>query len=166
MKEHIVMALSEQFDRWEDLLESLSEEQLTTPQFDLNWSVKDVIAHLWARQQISVARLEAGKLHREPEYPKWMVESNAEWEDDADYTNGLTFEKHHDKPWSEVHKNWREGFLRLLELGNEITELNLLDTGANPWLKGYSLAFILVASHDHHQEHLDKLLPWVRESRK
>lgn len=26
-----------------------------------------------------------------------------------------------------------------------------------PWLKGYSLAFILVASYDHHQEHFEKL---------
>jgi len=28
---------------------------------------------------------------------------------------------------------------------------------------GYSLAFILVASYDHHQEHLEKLLAWLTE---
>ncbi len=35
--------------------------------------------------------------------------------------------------------------------------------GRYPWLRGYSLAFILVASYDHHQEHIEKLLAWLGE---
>ena len=46
MKEHILAALREQFESWEKLLTSLSEEQITAPHFDLDWSIKDVIAHL------------------------------------------------------------------------------------------------------------------------
>jgi hypothetical protein len=38
-----------------------------------------------------------------------------------------------------------------------------LDGDWYPWLKGYSLASILVASYDHHQEHLGKLLDWLQE---
>jgi hypothetical protein len=30
-------------------------------------------------------------------------------------------------------------------------------------LNGYSLAFILVASYDHHQEHLEKLSRWLQD---
>jgi len=59
MKEHILAALREQFNRWEELLANLSEEQLTAPSFDYNWSIKDVIAHLWGWQQISIARWKA-----------------------------------------------------------------------------------------------------------
>ena len=40
MKEHILAALREQ------LLLSLSEEQMNAPHFDLCWSIKDVMAHL------------------------------------------------------------------------------------------------------------------------
>ena len=47
------------FDRWELLLASLSEKQLTDSNLPSNLSVKDVIAHLWAWQQLSVARAEA-----------------------------------------------------------------------------------------------------------
>lgn len=163
MKDHILTALREQFDSWEELLASLSEEQITAPHFDLDWSIKDVIAHLWGWQQISIARMEAGMLDREPEFPKWVIELQGVWEENADQTNARIYEINHEKPWSEVYQNWRDGFLRFLELGNKISERDLLDGDKYPWLKGYSLAFILVASYDHHQEHLEKLVDWLRE---
>src|SRR5512138_1680218 len=117
MKEHILAALREQFDSWDILLTSLSEEELASPHFDLDWSIKDVMAHLWAWQQITIARLEAGLHDRRPEFPKWMVD-HEDWEENANQTNALTFEMNHSKPWSETHQNWRQGFLRLLELGD------------------------------------------------
>jgi hypothetical protein len=163
MKDHILAALREQFKSWEELLASLSEEEITAPHFDYDWSIKDVIAHLWAWQQISSARMEGGLNNREPELPKWIVNNIEGWEEDADRVNALTFETNHEKPWSEIHQNWKEGFLRFLELGNEISERDLLNGDRYRWLKGYSLAFILVASYDHHQEHLEKLLNWLQE---
>ena len=166
MKEHILAALREQFHHWEGLLATLSEEQITTPHFDLNWSIKDVIAHLWAWQQISIARMEAGVKDREPEFPKWIVASVENWEEDADRVNALTFETQHTKLWSEIYENWRNGFLKLLRLGNQISERASLDGNSYTWLKGYSLATILIASYDHHQEHLEKLLASLREHEK
>jgi hypothetical protein len=162
MKEHILAALREQFNQWEKLLASLSEEQITTPQFDFDWSIKDMMAHLWAWQQISIARMEAAGQDREPEFPKWIVNIGEDWEENSDRVNALTYETNHEKPWSEIHRIWREGFLRFLELGDKISEKDLLDSGRYPWLRGYSLAFILVASYDHHQEHLEKLLEWLK----
>jgi hypothetical protein len=158
MKEHILAALREQFDSWEGLLASMDEKQITTPRFDYDWSIKDVIAHLWAWQLISIARMEAGLQDREPEFPKWIIELGKDWEEDADRVNALTFETNHEKPWSEIYRNWKNGFLRFLEAGKEISERDLLDGDRYRWLKGYSLAFIFVASYDHHQEHLEKLL--------
>jgi len=165
MKDHILTALREQFDRWEELLASLSEEQLTTPSFDLDWSIKDVMAHLWGWQQISIARMEGGLYNREPEFPQWVTELGTVWEEDANQTNARIYENFHKKSWTEVHQNWRDGFLRFLELGNGISERDLLDGDKYPWLKGYSLAFILVASYDHHQEHLEKILSHLGEHR-
>ena len=163
MRDHILAALREQFERWEELLASLSEEQITAPRFDLDWSIKDVITHLWAWQQISIARMEAGLYDREPVFPKWIVESNEDWEENANRTNAVTFERYHHKPWSEIYQNWREGFLRLLALGKEIPEKDLLDSARYRWLNGYSLAFILIASYEHHQEHFEKLTEWLRK---
>ena len=87
MKGHILAALREQFEHWEELLASLSEEQITAARFDLDWSIQDMIAHLWARQQISIARMEGGVHDRAPEYPQWITDIGEEWEEDADQTN-------------------------------------------------------------------------------
>jgi hypothetical protein len=162
MKEHILAALREQFESWEELLASLREEQITAPKFGLEWSLKDVMAHLWAWQQISIARMEAGMLDREPEYTQWIMSVGEDWEENADQVNAVIFENNHEKPWPEVYQKWRNGFLQFLELGNNISERDLLNGDKYPWLKGYPLAFILVASYDHHQEHFEKLSEWLR----
>ena len=166
MKEHILAALREQFESWEELLVSLNEEQINAPHFDFDWSVKDVVAHLWAWQQISIARMETGVQDREPQYPEWIVNIGEDWEQEADRVNALTFENNHNKPWSEIYENWRAGFLRFLALGSEISERNLLDGDRYPWLNGYNLASILVASYDHHQEHLEKLTDWLHKQKR
>ena len=51
LKSHILDALREQALRWEELLLNLSEVQITTHRFDLDWSIQDVVAHLWGWQQ-------------------------------------------------------------------------------------------------------------------
>jgi len=163
MKEHILTALREEFNRWEELLASMSEAHITAALVPSHWSIKDVIAHLWAWQQRSIARLEAARLNREPEFPTWPPELDPESEDNTDDMNAWMYESYRDQPWSKVHQNWRAGFLRFLELATAISERDLLDAGRYPWLKGHPLAFVLLASYDHHQEHLETLLAWLRE---
>jgi len=161
MQEHILNALREQFNRWEEVLGSLSEAQITAPSFDLNWSIQDVIAHLWGWQQISIARMEGGVHDREPEFPKWVAELGEDWEENADQTNAWMYKTYHEQPWSTVHQNWSEGFLRFLEIGERIPEKDLLDGDRYPWLGGFPLASILLSSYDHHQEHFEKLMDWL-----
>jgi hypothetical protein len=163
MKEHILAALTEERDRWEELLASLNEEKITTPLLPSNWSIKDVIAHLQAWQQRSIARVEAAWLNREPEFPRWPEGFDPDSEGNTDRVNAWIYESCREQAWSTVHQNWREGFDRFLELAEAIAEKDLLDSGCYPWLKGHPLAFILVASYDHHQEHLEKTQVWLRE---
>ncbi len=163
MKEHILTALREEFNRWEELLASMGEEQITGLHVLSDWSIKDVIAHLWAWQQISIARMEAARQDREPEFPRWVAELQTDWEGNANQTNAWIYETYREQSWSNVHQNWREGLLRFLELGEGIPEKDLLDASRYPWLAGHPLAFILVASYDHHQEHLEKLIAWLRQ---
>ncbi len=163
MKDHILTALSEQFNHWEGLLANLSDEQLVNPNFDLDWSIKDVINHLWGWQQISVARVNAAMLNREPEFPKWLTSFPGNRDENAGQTNAWIYNNFHNQSWSESNKNWREGFLQLLDFGKMVSERDLLDGDRYPWLKGYSLAAILVASYEHHQEHLEKMINWLQK---
>ena len=163
MKDHILAALREELNQWEELLTNMSDEQITTPQPPSNLSTKDVIAHLRVWQQVSIARVEAAVLGKEPEFPEAPPELDLETENNVDGINAWIYDTYRDQPWPSVYQAWREGFLRLLELGGAVPERELLDSGRYPWLKGHPLSFILIASYDHHQEHLDGLRAWLQE---
>ncbi len=163
MKQHILTALSEELDRWEGLLAGLSEQQLTASLQPSAWSIKDVIAHLMAWQQRSMARLEATVLNRQPEFPKWVTDLDPDSEASPDQTNAFIYETYREQSWSTVHQNWKEGFLQFLELGEALSEEDLLEKEI-PDLKGYPLYMVLVSSYAHHHiEHLEPLLAWLRQ---
>jgi len=163
MKEHILAALQEQYARWEELLAGMDAGQITAPLLPSSWSVKDMIAHLMTWQQRSIARLEAGQSGREPELPIWLPGLDPDAEVNTDQTNAWIYVNCREQSWFHVHQDWRQGFLRFLELGGHIIEKDLLDSSRYPWLQGYSLADVLLGSYDHHQEHLEKLIAWLQE---
>jgi hypothetical protein len=165
MKTHMLAALREEFDEWERVLAGLSETQINAVPQPGELSLKDEIAHLWAWQQRSIARLEAGANNTEPQMPAWWPDATVtrpEESDDheavTDRINAQIYEAYRDLPWAAVYTQWRTDFLRFLELGETIAEPALLDPSRFAWLNGYSLADVLLGSYDHHQEHLEKLL--------
>lgn len=166
MKEHILAALREQYKRWDELLASMSEQQIIRPHLPSEWSTKDEISHLWAWQQRSIARVAAATLDREPDYPKWPPELDPSSDDNTDKINAWIHETTRKDPWAKVYLDWKIGFLHFLELGEKITEKDLLDTGKYPWMRGSPIAFILLASYDHHQEHYDGSIAWLGQSGK
>ena len=164
MHQHILAALSEQFNRWEELLASLSEAQMVGLTLPSQRSIKDDLAHLMAWQQRSIARVEAALLNREPEFPQWPPALDPEAED-VDQINAWIDETYRERPWSTVYQYWSEGFRRFLALSERVSEKDLLDSGRYSWLEGHSLVTILLGSYDHHQEHLEKLLVWLQEQK-
>lgn len=163
MKEHIRTALREQFNSWEKFLAGLSHEEILTPLRPSDWTIKDVLVHLWAWQQRSIARFEAALSGREPEYPNWPTGRDPDAEGVTDRTNAWIYETYREQPWSKTYQNWREGFLRFLEISEGVSERDLLDGSRYSWMQGYPLASTLIASYDHHQEHFEQLLEWMQE---
>ena len=162
-KQQMLAALRDVFHRWEGLLAGMSEEQVSTPRAPSALSIKDELAHLRAWQQRSIARLEAALHGGEPQAPPWMTQSDPEAPGELDRTNERIFEMHRRQSWASVHRDWRDGFLRFLELCEAVPEADLLAPGKYPWLEGYPLMAVLQGSHDHHrEEHLEPLLEWLK----
>jgi hypothetical protein len=163
MKEHLLAALKEQLNNWEELLDHLSNNQINILLVPSDWSVKDVLSHLRAWQQRSIARLEAAIFDREPIFPNWLPELDPDLEVNTDQINAWIYETHRDESWVTVRQNWKDGFSRLLELGESISERDMMDESKYTWMETRPLALILIGTYDHHQEHLDKLLAWLKE---
>ena len=153
-KAQIITMLRDEFNRWEELLAESSEAQITADNRIENLSIKDIVAHLTAWQQISVARLEAAWHHREPEFPNWPPELDPVTETNADQINAWIYETYQERPWSDVYQEWRDRFLHFLALAEAIPEADLIEVGKYAWLKEYPLAAVLAGSY----EHLEPLL--------
>ncbi|MEZ4657837.1 MAG: DinB family protein [Caldilineaceae bacterium] len=165
MKTHILAALREEFDHWERVLANLSEAQITAVPQPGEMSIKDEIAHLWAWQQRSIARMEAGVDNTEPQMPPWWPDATVTRADAAvdheeinDRINAQIYELYRDHTWAEVYAQWRAAFHHFLNVSEQVPEPALLDASRFAWLSGYSLADVLLGSYDHHQEHLDGLM--------
>jgi len=69
-KGQLILQLREELNLWEDLLAGIHVERITSPDYLADRSIKDIIAHLTAWQQISVTRMEAARNQTKPEYPE------------------------------------------------------------------------------------------------
>jgi hypothetical protein len=160
-KQDILAMLNVEFNRWENLLGKMSEPQLTTRQLPSGWSIKDVMAHLMTWQKRSTARMEAGLLNHNPEFPAWLDGIDPNEEEPVDQINAWIFETNRDRPWQDVYRDWRNGYLTLMELSEQIPEDVLMESGRFSWLGDYPLSAVLVGSLEHHDEHIDELLGWL-----
>jgi hypothetical protein len=161
LKQHVLAALREQLEDWDALLAGLDAAQIAAPLTPEAWTIKDVMAHLWAWQQVSTARIEAALQKREPRLPAWFTALGSGAEEDPDRVNAWVYRAYHAAPWEEIHAMWREGYRRLLELCDPFTEQDLLDWGRYPWLEhGIPLVLVLIATYNHHQEHYEKIRAW------
>ena len=155
-KKQMLTRLNSEFNSWETLLGTLSEAQITAPQ-PSDMSIKDVMAHLMAWQQISIARLEAALNDRESVPMPWPDELGPEPEGEPDEINAWFHEKYQGQSWNNVYQAWRTGFLRFLELAQAVPEADLLAPGQYHWLEDYPLMAVLEGSYEHHREHMDTL---------
>ncbi len=157
LQQHILAALQEQMEEWDEYLSALTPEQIQTPIKESDWTVKDVVAHLAAWQELSNARLEAALSGREPLPPDWMSGIDPDREESTDEINARIYARYQALTWAEVHTRWLNGYRHLIETATLIDEPTLLDGDRTPWLHGYSLADVLIGTYDHHREHEIKL---------
>lgn len=164
-KAQLITMLRDEFNRWEALLDSLTELQIMTPMSPSHWNIKDLMAHLRAWQQRTIARLEAALDDREPVFPQWGEGIDIEDHANIDVVNAWIYEAHRDDAWPVVYHNWRNGFLRVIELAEAIPEKDLLEPGRYAWMwDDEPLAVILQSSYEHHHiEHYEPLLEWLEK---
>ncbi len=161
-KEDILRKLTDVFTNWQELISSLSEQQILQPLSPSDWTIKDIVVHMWAWQQASVARAEAALEDREPWYPGWWEVCGPDPEEDVDRTNAYIYNTYRDVAWLQVYGDWEEQFQRFVELNRQIPEQNMTEAGKYAWMGNSPLIASPRASWDHHQEHYDITSEWLK----
>ena len=155
--------LTDIFNRWNYHLTRMTEDEVFTRAVHPTRSIKDDVAHVWFWQRLTVARTKAVVNNSTPNFDWWPHEIDRESAEDS-VINEWIFKTYLQKPWSEVYKDWKEGFVQLITLTEQIDEKDLLDPKKFLWLKGYPLIVVLSGSYNHHRIHLEKILDTINDS--
>lgn len=163
-KAQMIGALQEEFDRWDALLSPLNETQATTPLNEGGWSVKDIVAHLYAWQHVSIARLDAAVEHHAPNFPPAPPQFDLDTENDVNGINDWFHETYREWRWLEIYQSWRAEFMRYIDRASALSDEDLLDPARYPWMHGHPLAESLRGSHEHHHvDHFDEVRDWLSQ---
>jgi hypothetical protein len=165
VKAEWISSLEEEYRLWQDLLSGFSEEQLAARRLPASLSIKDVVAHLWAWQQFSIARLEAALHGREPHYAGWPEGFQPDAEDALEDINARIHAANRDRSWQDVYRDWHAGFQRFIDLAQAVPEDDLTAEGKYPWIRGLPLYLVLEGSYRHHlEEHRQPLQEWLAQA--
>jgi hypothetical protein len=147
----------------EEILSSLDRQQMTAPVLDDGWSVKDSLAHLADGESLLTGWVAAYRRGETPVF--WAPGFEAADEDDTmqmDRYNAYVYEKYKDLPLEEVLEEFREAFLRTVELVSSLSESELFDPDYFPQRKGRALIPLIAGdSYEHYGEHIGWIRRWL-----
>ena len=153
-----INTMKAEFRLWLELLSGITAEEAAEPNRIGVMSIKDLLGHLTAWQQITAARLEAALEDRDPDFSEWPPEfSDPDTEELLDQINAWIYETHRSKTWDKSVAEWRIRFERLIKLAEAVPEEDLEKENKYPWIAGYPLSAVLVGTTNHHREHREEL---------
>jgi hypothetical protein len=146
------------YSQFEDILSRLSEEQMTTPDVNGSWSVKDNIIHLTVWQNHFLDRLQS-IIDGKTTAPEFMPGLTTD-----DEINEHIYQQNKDRPLAEVLADFRTSYQRVLTAVQSMSEESL--NAPIPWSKSGNLVWQLVVgdTYEHYEEHGDTIRRWLESS--
>jgi len=134
-----------EYDALEKLLAPLTPDQMTQPGTMGEWSVKDVLAHLYEWQQMFFGWYQAGLRGETPALPgrgyKW---------NQLPALNQEIYETYCAAPLDEILAKFRASHQQTIDLLHSLPEEILFTQGAYPWLGDHTLATFITANTGSH----------------
>jgi len=155
-KSKMMNSITQERKLLEELIFSLSEEQLLQPTLEGGWSVKDIMAHITSWEGLMIGWLKTTKLGEIPQ----MLPPGLTW-DDLDIWNDRIYSENKDMPLSLVIDNFHASHQIALKTVEGFSEDELMNPDRYAWRDGKPLATIVAANtYWHYAEHREQLLKW------
>jgi hypothetical protein len=146
-KTQLLDVVRNEYQKLEKFLSTLTPEQITSPPAPGEWSVKDILAHLYEWQQMFFRWYEAGLRAETPAVPapgyKWSQ---------LPTLNQAIYEEFRDLPLEEVVSLFRESHQKTVKLIESLSESDLTSPGLYKWMNQNALmAYINANTGSHYQ---------------
>jgi uncharacterized protein (TIGR03083 family) len=135
----------------EDLLATLTPDQMTQPRALGGWSVKDVLAHLTEWEQMFLGWYAAGLRGEKPPTPA----EGYNW-GQLPALNKMIYQKHRQRSLEDVTRQFQASYRQMLELVESLPEADLFVRGLYSWMGQNNLAAFIHANGGGHYK-------WARE---
>jgi predicted transcriptional regulator YdeE len=146
----------EQFHR---MVEPLSDAQMTAPGVQGAWSVKDIVAHVVAWEELMVRWLENVARGETPDMPAFDQAS-------IDRLNEQMYLAHRDEPLAQVMAAFDDGRAPVFESIEAVPEENLLAPCRLGWMKDDPLWHLVGANTFwHYPPHMARITAWLKRTK-
>ncbi len=144
-KAQLLSAMQQEHEALEKSLEALTPDQLTHVSKAAAWSIKDVLAHLMAWEQMCLGWYKAGLRGGVPPLPA----EGYNWAQ-IPALNRVIFDRYHDRPLAEVLKQYRASYRQMLKKVQSLSEEDLFTPGRYEWTKKNALAAYFIGATSSH----------------
>ena len=153
-KDELLNAIKRDRAALEALVARVPDGRMTEPALVGGWSVKDVLAHITAWEQLAL---------------KWIKENKREeltWGENNDEQvntlNAKLYAENLDRPLKEVREQSKHSYEQVLAAVEWLSDQDLV--AKPPWAPGAETWQIISAnSDDHYREHIEQLARWLGE---
>jgi hypothetical protein len=134
-----------EYEALEKFLSNLTPDQMTQTHALGEWSVKDVLAHLYEWQQMFFRWYEAGLRGEMPAIPAEGYKWNQ-----LPALNQAIYERYQDYPLADILNNLQASHQKTIALIESLSEDALFAKGLYPWMNDNRLASYLTANTGSH----------------
>ncbi|ADY26959.1 hypothetical protein Deipr_1827 [Deinococcus proteolyticus MRP] len=145
----VLAELRRELRAWQAMNTQAERLHLTEARMQNAWTWRELLAHLTAWQEVTLARLRAAPDGAGLTYPAWAGGQNPDGQD-LNAVNARIQAAARGQSWPQSHAAWERGFAEVLERAQTLSEDDL----ARPrdWLDGYTLLDVLRGTLTHHRE--------------
>ncbi len=154
-KAELLNRIENGYKQFEAILAPLSEAQMTTPEVNGPWSVKDNLAHLTVWHEYLLSQLEGILNNQKP--PEFMPGLSTE-----DEINERIFQQNKGRSLAEVQAAFRASYQRVLAAVQAMSAESL--NAPSPWGKSSNPVwpFIEGNTYGHYEEHGGIIQRWLK----
>jgi hypothetical protein len=135
------------------LLAPLSEEQMTTPGVNGEWSIKDVMAHMTVWEHILLKGLHAAIEGGDPGFPEDFS---------LDEANEQFYQENKNRPLADIMADYQQSYERILVDVAKLTDEDLNDPHRFSWRGGEPFwQFVEGNTYGHIDEHIGSIRNWL-----
>ena len=144
-KKDLLDAIKKERSALDEYIETLTLEQMVEPNIVGNWSVKDVLAHLFAWMQMCIGWYNAGLRNEIPALPA----SGFKW-NQTPQLNQRIYEKYNDMSLDEVLAQFEASSHEILGIIQGLSNDELFTAGYFAWTKKNTLGTYMVSATSSH----------------